>query len=78
MNNVTSIAPKHSRLQEINSKRAARGLPALDDLHAKWLLELSPLLTLQDFALGSRDAQNIAREQLKAVEALSTPKRRAA
>ena len=78
MNNVTSIKPKHPRLQEVNNVRAARGLFLLDDLPDKWLLELSPLLTLQDFAKGTKDSQKIAREQAKTLQAMSVPKRKAA
>ena len=78
MNNITSITPKHSRLQEINNVRAARGLSALDDLHDKWLLDLSPLLTLQDFENGSKDVQRISREQADTIDALAVPKRKAA
>ncbi len=78
MNNVTSITPTHPRLQEINAIRAARGLATLEELHDKWVLELSPLLTLQDFAAGSKETQQIAREQMKTLEAMSAPDRQAA
>jgi len=78
MNNVTSITPKHPRLQDVNAIRTARGLDNLEELHDKWVLELSPLLTLQDFATGSKETQQIAREQMKTLEAISATEQQAA
>ena len=78
MDKVTSINPKQTKLQEVNNMRVPRGLSILDSLHHMWEITLTPFLTLQDLAGGSKDVRDIARGQKKQLDAIAAQKREAA
>lgn len=77
MDKVTSINPKQTKLQEVNSMRVSRGLSILDSLHHMWEITLTPFLTLQDLASGTKDVRDIANKQKPQMAAIAAEKREA-
>lgn len=63
MNNILPIKSKSPTLEEVNKARAAHGHSLLKAIHNKWNFAFSPLLTLEDFAKGSRETRSVAASQ---------------